>query len=80
MVSEVEQMEMLAAQLENRKTTSWYLMTAESDERGQYAVPTANEVAVSYVREENDVPASRSLAVHLCQAAGSTLLNTNDID
>ncbi|ETN80336.1 hypothetical protein NECAME_09274 [Necator americanus] len=60
---------------------AWYSLIRERGfARGQYAIPTANEVAVVYVGEENDVPASRSLAVHLRQAAGSTLMSISDID
>ncbi|KAK6751390.1 hypothetical protein RB195_003026 [Necator americanus] len=84
MMSEVEQMEIAAAQRENRQTIPIRMVFDHSRERGfargQYATPTANKVAVVYVGEENDVPASRSLAVHLRQAAGSTLMSISDID
>ncbi|KAK6767373.1 hypothetical protein RB195_026573 [Necator americanus] len=84
MMSEVEQMEIAAAQRENRQTIPIRMVFDDSRERGfargEYAIPTANEVAVVYVGEENDVPARRSLAVHVRQAAGSKLMNISDID
>ncbi|ETN75355.1 hypothetical protein NECAME_12431 [Necator americanus] len=84
MMSEVEQMEIAAAQRENRQTIPIRMVFDDCRERcfakGEYAIPTANEVAVVYVGEENDVPANRSLAVHVRQAAGSKLMNISDID
>ncbi|KAK6762336.1 hypothetical protein RB195_023158 [Necator americanus] len=84
MMSELEQMEIAAAQRENRQTIPIRMVFDDSRERGfargEYAIPTANEVAVVYVGEENDVPARRSLAVHVRQAAGSKLMNISDID
>ncbi|KIH61239.1 hypothetical protein ANCDUO_08493 [Ancylostoma duodenale] len=84
MMSEVEQLELEAAERENRSPTSIRMVFQENRERGvgrgQYVNPTANEVAVVYVGEDNDVPASRNLAVHLRQAEGSTLVNISDID
>ncbi|PIO73234.1 hypothetical protein TELCIR_04797 [Teladorsagia circumcincta] len=56
----------------------------ESRERGlsrrRYVIPTANEVAVIYVGEEDDVPLTRSLALHLRRPAGDHLRNIRDID
>ncbi|RCN35395.1 hypothetical protein ANCCAN_18746 [Ancylostoma caninum] len=84
MMSEVEQLEMKAADREHRPHASIRMVFEENRERGfargQYAIPTANEVAVVYVGEDNDVPLSRSLAVHLRQTEGSALVNINDID
>ncbi|XGW26660.1 hypothetical protein V3C99_007343, partial [Haemonchus contortus] len=48
--------------------------------RRPYDLPTANEVAVIYVGEDNDVPANRSLAVHLRSATGEQPRNISDID
>ncbi|RCN51900.1 hypothetical protein ANCCAN_01988 [Ancylostoma caninum] len=84
MMSEVEQAEIDAAEREGRRPTTIRMVFEDNRERGvargQYAVPTANEVAVVYVGEDNDVPASRSLAVHLRQPEGAGLINISDID
>ena len=48
--------------------------------RGQYALPTANEVAVVYVGDENDIPPARSLAVYLRESNGAPLTNIRNID
>ncbi|KAK6013623.1 hypothetical protein OSTOST_21058 [Ostertagia ostertagi] len=84
MMSEVEQAELTAAARENRAPLKIRMVFEESNERGlrrrQYDLPTANEVAVVYVGEDNDVPATRSFAVHLRNESGEQLLSIRDID
>ncbi|KAK6021781.1 hypothetical protein OSTOST_12541 [Ostertagia ostertagi] len=84
MMSEVEQAEIAAAARENRTPYNIQMIFERSNERGlrrrQYDLPTANEVAVVYVGENNDVPPTRSLAVHLRNASGEQLQNISDID
>ncbi|EPB69310.1 hypothetical protein ANCCEY_11605 [Ancylostoma ceylanicum] len=84
MMSEVEQAEIEMAEREGRRPAAIRMVFEENRERGvtrgQYAIPTANEVAVVYVGEDNDVPASRSLAIHLRETEGAGLINISDID
>ncbi|KAK6012893.1 hypothetical protein OSTOST_21925 [Ostertagia ostertagi] len=84
MMSEVERAEIALAAQENRTPLNIRMVFEESAERGlvrrQYDLPTANEVAVIYVGEDNDVPANRSLAVHLRSGTGEELMNIRDID
>ncbi|XGW02733.1 hypothetical protein V3C99_014623 [Haemonchus contortus] len=84
MMGEVEQAEFALAQLENRSPGNIMMVFEESRERGlarrQYDIPTANEVSVVYVGEDNDVPPTRSLAVHLRRPTGEQLMNIRDID
>ncbi|PIO58098.1 hypothetical protein TELCIR_20473 [Teladorsagia circumcincta] len=84
MMSEVEQAEIALAESENRPPVNIRMVFEESRQQGlirrQYDIPTANEVAVVYVGEDNDVPVSRSLAVHLRRPAGEQLSNIRDID
>ncbi|EYB85550.1 hypothetical protein Y032_0296g1695 [Ancylostoma ceylanicum] len=84
MMSEIERSEVEAALRENRPPVAIRMIFEENRERGvrrgQYALPTCNEVAVIYVGEENDVPSSRSLAVHLRESEGTPLMNISDID
>ncbi|EYC29486.1 hypothetical protein Y032_0006g2998 [Ancylostoma ceylanicum] len=82
MMGEVGRFEEEAAQRENRQPPAIMTIFEENREkgvsRGQYALPTSNEVAVVYVGEQNDVPPARSLAVHLW-GSGRTLINMYDI-
>nr|CDJ88114.1 Protein F59H6.5 [Haemonchus contortus] len=84
MMHELEQAEILLAAQENRTPLNIRMVFEESTERGlerwQYDLPTANEVAVISVGEDNDVPANRSLAVHLRGESGEQLINIRDID
>nr|CDJ85720.1 Protein F59H6.5 [Haemonchus contortus] len=84
MMYEVEQMEIAMAAYENRALANIRMVFEESSLRGlarrPYDLPTANEVAVVYVGEDNDVPANRSLAVHLRSATGEQPRNFSDID
>ncbi|XGW24687.1 hypothetical protein V3C99_006267 [Haemonchus contortus] len=84
MMYEVEQMETAMAAQENRAPANIRMVLEESPLRGSerrlYDLPTANEVAVVYVVEDNDVPASRSLAVHLRSATEEQFRNISDID
>ncbi|VDL66325.1 unnamed protein product, partial [Nippostrongylus brasiliensis] len=81
MMREVEVAEEELARRENRPPPKLTMVFEESSERGlsrrPYDIPTANEVAVVYVAEENDVPATRSLAIH---QRGGTLQMLSDID
>ncbi|EYC34886.1 hypothetical protein Y032_1304g3815, partial [Ancylostoma ceylanicum] len=84
MMHEVERAEKEAARRENRQPVTIKMVFEENRERGtargQYALPTSNEVAVVYVGEENDVPPSRNLAVYLRESEGTSLMNISDID
>ncbi|KAK6761956.1 hypothetical protein RB195_022886 [Necator americanus] len=84
MMSEVERAEKEAANRDNRRPTTIRMVFEENSgrniARGQYAMPTANEVAVVYVGEENDVPPARSLAVSLRESDGTSLMNISDMD
>uniref|UniRef100_A0A7I4YS06 Helitron_like_N domain-containing protein n=1 Tax=Haemonchus contortus TaxID=6289 RepID=A0A7I4YS06_HAECO len=85
MMYEVEQMETAMVAQENRAPANIRMVFEESPLRGLerrlYDLPTANEVAVVYVGEDNDVPpASRSLAVHLRSATEEQFRNISDID
>ncbi|ETN68767.1 hypothetical protein NECAME_15651 [Necator americanus] len=80
LMSEVERAEKEATNRDNRRPTTIRMVFEENSgrniARGQYAMPTANEVAVVYVGEENDVPPARSLAVSLRES----LMNISDMD
>uniref|UniRef100_A0A7I4YZJ6 Helitron_like_N domain-containing protein n=1 Tax=Haemonchus contortus TaxID=6289 RepID=A0A7I4YZJ6_HAECO len=83
MMSEVEQVEIALARSENRSPANIRMVFEESRERGlacRYDIPTANEVAAVYVGDDEDVPATRSLAVHLRRPRGEQLMNIRDID
>ncbi|KAL6740116.1 hypothetical protein Aduo_013503 [Ancylostoma duodenale] len=84
MMNEIERAEDEVARRENRPPVAIRMIFEENRERrvarGQYAMPTSNEVAVIYVGEENDVPPARSLAVHLRESEGTSLINISDID
>ncbi|KAK6764074.1 hypothetical protein RB195_024414 [Necator americanus] len=83
-MNEVKRAEEKAAIRDSRRPTTIRMVCEEN--RGshisccQCALPTANEVAVVYVGEENDVPLARSLAVFFIESNGTSLLNISDID
>ncbi|XGW13313.1 hypothetical protein V3C99_000002 [Haemonchus contortus] len=84
MMAEIEQAEIAAAIREHRAPLNIRMIFEKSSESGlrrrQYDLPTANEVAVIYVGENDDVPPTRSLAVHLRNASGEQLQSIRDID
>uniref|UniRef100_A0A5S6QHG9 Helitron helicase-like domain-containing protein n=1 Tax=Trichuris muris TaxID=70415 RepID=A0A5S6QHG9_TRIMR len=66
MMAEVERDEEEKAALEGRPVTRIKMIfdTSLNTDQRRYNIPTSNEVAVIYVGEDDDIPATRSLAVH----------------
>ncbi|KFD58235.1 hypothetical protein M513_00998 [Trichuris suis] len=66
MMAEVEREDVEKAAREGRSAVRMKMSfdTSLSTDRRTSNVPTSNEVAVIYVGEDDDIPATRSLAVH----------------
>ncbi|VDL81296.1 unnamed protein product [Nippostrongylus brasiliensis] len=81
MMGEVERAEEELARAQHRPPSNLMMVFEESRARGlarrPYDIPTANKVAAVYVAEDDDVPATRSLAVHL---RGGALQQISGID